>query len=256
MVIDLIDKSIQSQTLASSILICGNSSIKKREIISYIANKLSREVQYIDCKMTSIRNLLDTIQTISTDMIYVLTEIDEAQFRVKYSILKILEEPPANVILILTCSNLEGLYPPILSRCQVYYQDPISKEELKSYTDKDTILDVCETPDEILTMETYNIQEFLDYVQLVIDNITKTSISNIFKIGQKLQIKKDEEGYNLALFLKIFSRELMKHPSKDNLQKVQITSKWLEVLSYPSVNRQMVLDGWLLEISEQESKWN
>ena len=217
-------------------------------------------VQPENSKMETIKSTLELIHEILEPTIYVIPNLDDAQFRVKYSLLKILEEQPNNAYFIITCTNLENLYSPIKSRCQIFTLDRYTPEDLKEYClsfnlSEEEILNVqdyCETPYDINLMLSYGIQEFKKYVELVINNVYKVQECNSFKTGSKLSFKKDSEGYDLELFFKVAAYLFFKNRDfEHNLNAVKITEKYLTDLSYPSINKQMLFDMWILDIREE-----
>lgn len=65
--------------------------------------------------------------------VFIITQADMMNIEASNSLLKTLEEPPANTILILTTSHMERLIPTIISRCQVLRCDPLSEEEISEH---------------------------------------------------------------------------------------------------------------------------
>ncbi len=68
--------------------------------------------------------------------VYVLTEVDNMGIPAQNALLKILEEPPANVIFILTCISSMNLLQTIRSRMQIISLVPVHFEEAKLYIRK------------------------------------------------------------------------------------------------------------------------
>ncbi len=64
--------------------------------------------------------------------IFIISNADEMTLEAANSLLKTLEEPPANTILILTSSHKEQLLPTIISRCQVIQCDLLGEEEIST----------------------------------------------------------------------------------------------------------------------------
>jgi len=65
--------------------------------------------------------------------IYIIKEADKLTNEAQNALLKILEEPPSNVIFILTTTNLELLLPTILSRAQKVKFNYVPKDQIKRY---------------------------------------------------------------------------------------------------------------------------
>ena len=63
--------------------------------------------------------------------VYVLCDFQQANLEAANCLLKTLEEPPSNVVLILTALQAEGLLPTIVSRCQVLNLRPMPVSEVQ-----------------------------------------------------------------------------------------------------------------------------
>ena len=65
--------------------------------------------------------------------VYVLKNFDKATVQAQNKLLKTLEEPPLNVVFILTCSNLGNVLPTICSRVKRVTENLLSIEEVAGY---------------------------------------------------------------------------------------------------------------------------
>ena len=65
--------------------------------------------------------------------IYIISDADKMSQESSNALLKILEEPPRNSLIILTTSRLNSLLPTIIGRCQLIKFDDISADDLKGY---------------------------------------------------------------------------------------------------------------------------
>ncbi|MBQ6449376.1 hypothetical protein IJJ08_00515 [bacterium] len=71
--------------------------------------------------------LIDDVRELQTQLathgheplVFVCTQLEQTSSVVQNSLLKMLEEPPVNVTLILTTTNLQAILPTIQSRCQI-----------------------------------------------------------------------------------------------------------------------------------------
>ncbi len=61
--------------------------------------------------------------------LFILTHLESASLPAQQALLKLLEEPPSHVKLLLTVSHLSGILPTILSRTQVWYAAGSPSEE-------------------------------------------------------------------------------------------------------------------------------
>ena len=67
-----------------------------------------------------------------TTRVFLISQAERMNLPAANSLLKLLEEPPARTILILTSANADGLLPTIQSRCQVLRFDPLPDSVVES----------------------------------------------------------------------------------------------------------------------------
>ena len=87
-------------------------------------------------RIGSIRHIKKSIYLTgskSKKKIYLISDADKMSLQSANSLLKILEEPPKNSLLLLTTSKLNSLLPTIIGRCQSIKFNDLSSDEIKSY---------------------------------------------------------------------------------------------------------------------------
>ncbi len=85
-------------------------------------------------KINSIREIRREAPLSSTGnkrRVFILSRADMLNAVAAHTLLKTLEEPPANCMLILTTANREELLPTIISRCQQVRFDPLTEEQIQ-----------------------------------------------------------------------------------------------------------------------------
>lgn len=90
-------------------------------------------------RISSIREIKDLIYLTGSDnrtKVFLISDADNMNPQSANALLKILEEPPKNSLLILTTSRLNSLLPTIIGRCQKIHFESISKDNLISYIKK------------------------------------------------------------------------------------------------------------------------
>ncbi|MBS1514180.1 MAG: AAA family ATPase [Bacteroidetes bacterium] len=90
-------------------------------------------------RISSIREIKDLIYLTGTEnrtKVFLISDADNMNPQSANALLKILEEPPKNSLLILTTSKLNSLLPTIIGRCQKIHFDSIGKSELTGYIKK------------------------------------------------------------------------------------------------------------------------
>lgn len=131
---------------------------------------------------------------------------------------RLLEEPPGETVIILTCPNIEQLLPIIVSRCQVVSLPPESEITL--------------TKEEI---RTYKAQ---------LEKILKSSPGEKIKFVENIRTREETENFcQIQLFL--WREILLKNPNPEVSQVLREIQKTLKLLS-ANVNSRLALENLLL----------
>lgn len=255
-ILNWIDDNID--TLPHFLVFIGDKGSGKRTLAKYVAEKLNAAYSEIGIKVDDVREVVDTSSVSATKVVYCFADADTMKPQAKNAMLKVTEEAPDNAYFILTVVNEGTLLDTIKSRAFVYKLDVYTPDEIEQYAKSKnynvTNLDIASTPYEVDMLYAYG-AEFLDYANLVIDNIAEVEPANAFKSSMKLNIKKDE-GYDLSLFLKVvrylFLKKILSggNDTKKYAAAILVTNKHLGKLSELSVNKQQVYDSWVFQIRE------
>ncbi len=217
-----------------------------------------------DVKIDTIRDMITQSYKQIMTMVYIIPDADNMSNAAKNALLKVTEEPPNDAYFIMTLEDENNTLDTIRSRGTVFYMDRYTPDEIYEYAkrysldNEDIVKTLCETPGEVDILYKDSITEFYDYVQLVVDNIAEVSLANVFKIPSKLALKEDAEGYDLRLFWKAFMNVCLEkadnHIDPEDISRYGeaclATSKYLQKLKVKGINKQMLIDNWVLEIRE------
>lgn len=215
-----------------------------------------------DCKVDSVRKLIDMAYKVK-NRTFIIPDADNMSLAAKNALLKVVEEFPNNNYFIMTLANEDNTLETIRSRAVIFRMDEYTKNELVTYaTSKDSTLttqlldnlySVCMTPGDIDILLNYNVQEFFQYINSVVDSIAEVSTANALKISTKI----GPDGYDLALFLRAVGSTFMRRAihadfcdSDPYIEAYTVTSKYLKELRITGINKQMVLDNWILAVRE------
>ena len=269
-----IEQLINNNTFPRFSIFVGPRGSGKKTFAPYIAGyMLAGWVHAFDVKIDTIREIIQQSYKVVDNTVYFIPDADNMSNAAKNALLKVTEEPPNNAYFIMTLEDENNTLETIRSRGTVFHMDRYTPDEIGSYfydryhanhgKDDETIVkELCETPGDVDTLVKMGIKEFYDYVQLVVDNIADVSLANAFKIPSKVALKDDVEGYDLRLFWKAFMKVCLEKASGKGLTPEQIldygeavmaTDKYLQKLRVKGINRQMLIDCWLMEIREL---WN
>lgn len=252
-------------------VITGNRGSGKKLLANYIAKKLNCLLITFDTKIDSIREMIDLAYKQTEPIIYLIPDADKMSVGAKNSLLKIIEEPPNKAMFIMTLQSMDNTLATIKSRCQEIQMELYTIEELEQFIhiikvdateeEKEILLSCCNNYRDIELFVNYGVLDFYNYVKKVYENIYKVQSANSFKICDKLNLKSNEEDkYDVELFLRTFRYiayynmlDLLFEPNLSNQVAIinlmiKITSNCLKKLSITGINKQSLLDMWILDI--------
>lgn len=252
------------------IILVGAEGSGKKLVCNYIASTLGVSTYQCETGVDAVRRMITDANRVTMPMLYVVADADKMSSAAKNALLKITEEPPRNAYFIMTLTDINNTLSTLKSRACVLNMDNYSALEIQEYLNSKSpnntmhkqIIDICSTPGEVDTLLSMNVPDFLDYVQLTIDNIATVSGSNAFKIANKIALKESDDKYDLKLFWKaftVFCVDKMKEsqPGSDDFWNaatgISITSKCLGDLRIMGINKSMLFDSWILEIRKEWS---
>lgn len=260
---------VNSESMPHFIILTGIFGSGRKTIIrEVILPKFSDKCVWLSSVDTDSMRMISKKAYELHDTLFVIPDADSMRPSAKNALLKVVEESPNNNYFIMTLENIENTLTTLRSRAAVFSMLPYSSDELLVYAkskyddimgwkERDGVRYVCETPGDVDLLMTYDVSEFLDYVQLVIDNIDKVSGSNAFKIAERVALQEDSSGYDLKLFLRAFMhfcvREYMREStSKSDIIKygrwIKCTTRCLNDLYITGIHKQSAFDIWILEV--------
>lgn len=255
-ILDWVDSNIEN--FPHFIIIVGERGSGKTTLSKVIANRLNANFAVSGIKVDEIREVINTAYNVKDTSLYCVKDADTMRNEAKNAMLKITEEPPKNAYFIMTVEDDSTLLDTIKSRSFVFYMEPYSEPELRSYfleahenedADIDFVCDMATTPYEVDKLIEYG-KDFIDYVNLVIDNVALVEPANAFKSGKQLALK-GEEGYDLKIFFRTFMLMCLYRLPADDItisKYIVATAPYLSKVSKLGVNKQQLYDSWVFEI--------
>lgn len=243
----------------SFILIEGSKYSGRKTLLREV---FPQAVWFDDCKIDTVRKMIETAYNIYNS-VFIMPDVDDMSLAAKNAILKLVEEPPNGNRFIMTIENVNNTLSTIISRAQVKKMQNYSQKELIAFLEDsgknlftDEILSVCTTPGEIVEYGKYNWEEFINTVDTAVTKLWSTSITNCFKLGDKIALKADSEGYNLQLFWRAYKIRAAKLIAEANdecevndlLNAIRLTQKYIDTLRVKSVNKTMLFGAWIVAI--------
>jgi DNA polymerase-3 subunit delta' len=193
-------------------------------------------------RINSIRDLINK-SYLSTSAnykkVFIISEADKMKQEASNALLKVLEEPPKNSVLILTTSKLNALPQTVIGRCQCIHFEPLGEKHIK-----DKILSISEykenyTVDEItlaskLSFGSYSrtvellelgITEIRDTAIKFLISILKSEYAEINGIIRSTAVKNNKDKIKYFLFfLNIWFRDLLKVKYSDENSEPELAN--------------------------------
>ena len=207
-----------------------------------------------------IQNKINEKPIISNRKVYIINDSEYMTKEAQNCLLKTLEEPPEYATLILICSNENLLLSTIKSRCTKVFFEDISKEDIKSYLQKNNLC--SNISDTILEASNGSIgkacqiiekQELFENANLLIENIDKCDkIDYINNLKFLYNAKED-----------IFS--ILEYANIILLSKLQQDSRYINCIKYienaknkliKNANFDMTIDDLLFHLWEEINENN
>lgn len=262
--LDKIDKLVENG-FPRFVLLVGTKGSGKKLLSREIANRLHYPLVPVGIGVDEVRDVIVNSYRNTEPIVYILPDTDKMSVAAKNALLKITEEPPQKAYFILTVTDLSNTLSTLISRACVLKMDNYKEEELLEYLKnkydvsnmaENNIVFVIETatvPEEVDTLMTYDVKEFRCFVETVATNLHTVSAANSFKILNKLALKKDEDKWDVLLFVQALRQELLRLYYNEDIEYyfrayVQAGTLLKELKYKNSVNRQYCLDQFILDV--------
>ena len=284
----VLQKSIQNNTISHSYMFIGIEGIGKKMIAKEFAKKILCLNKTLDngcncksciefdsnnnpdflviepdgnsIKIEEIRNLQKMIQEkpiISNKKVYIIDNADLMTKEAQNCLLKTLEEPPEYTVIILIGSNENLFLTTIKSRCMILHFDKISNEEMKRYLKYN--LEINQINEEMLDMFQGSIgkainlkdkQEEYKSIYEFIENLGKVDLIELYNYAKPIY-KFKEEIFEVLDYINILllKKAKQQYIYADCINIVEETKKRLK----QNGNYDMCIDNMIFNLKDKIS---
>ena len=265
----ILDKINRWQEVPRFIILNGIKYCGKKELAKYIANKFNLQLILIGIKIDEIRDMIKLANDYDTHIIFLIDNGNKMSLGAENTLLKITEEAPNNVHIILSVENKDLLLPTIISRGEVINFQDYTKSDFTEYLVAKNLITATDTIKEELAFAYPNIgyinilpiekaKELVDFCFKISERIREANGASAFKIQEKIKIKDEQEGYDLFQFIYClkavcYARLLAAVEDNDNkeyeyqLNYVQILTELERMLINPLFNKTYILDKLIID---------
>lgn len=173
------------------------------------------------------------------------------------SLLKTLEEPPANSLIILTAETLSGLPSTIISRCQTIRFTPVTKQELEEFitsefgvNDPELFVTSQNKPGLALALlKEPELQEKYEQAEAEIEELFTATVNAGFKWSETLSKKNKEEiSWYLDVMLLVIQKKVSKAAALSTSKTKALLNLAKTILGYKTYLYQNVNSRLLLDV--------
>lgn len=248
-------------------IISGVKGSGRKTLTQAVSKMLGAFLVQCDLGVDSVREAIENSYKCAMPTVYLFADADKMSASAKNSLLKITEEPPRQAYFVMTVNMLENTLETLTSRATCVQMLPYTKQELREFVEvagvkilDDEILEVSEVPGQVLEFSSTVFSDMMEFCNMVIDNITKVTGVNAFKIINRIKLKEDKDGYDPDLFFQCL-RHILVHrcihpygaydlPTECYANMLKVTARYQRELHLTGVKKDSTLDMWVLEMRE------
>lgn len=256
---NLLQQFQQLKDLPALTILLGPKGSGRTFFSEYVTKLRGMTYIKVNNKISDIRQMIEDTRVLSLPTVYYIENADEITIQAANAMLKIAEEPPKNLYIMLGLTSTENILPTIISRGRVFRMDSYSKAELETYfnkldlavTDTPRLLNCISNLGELNECLLYDFDEAYNYTELVFNNILEVNTGNSFKISNKIAFKNTDTGIPVNIFFNIMLDILRTH-LQDNVQLInkmlKFTLQTRQELNRKGANKKLVFNCWVLNI--------
>lgn len=241
-------------TLPRSLMLIGPKGCGKKLLCTQLSNKF--HLPLIDLTDTIDLDTITSLYERIEPYLYIIN-INKISVKEENMILKVLEEPLKNSYLILLAESELGILPTILNRCQLWYFQSYSKNELQSfitddYENSELLLNIAQTPGQILEYMELPLLDMIALIDKMIDKIHIASVSNTLTLSSKLAFKDEKDKYNVdatyQLLLYQLNNRIKLNSDPKLVQAYLLTKEFILNNSIKNIDKVYLFENYLLSL--------
>ena len=272
--ISLINQLKNEGNLKPFMLLYGPKNSGKKFFCKEIAKILNYSYMFIDNNIDAIRAMLEEAHNRQLNRVFIITDIENLNFRAQEVLLKITEEPPAGCFIIGTTNVLNLLKTTLRNRAYIITMEYYNKEDLIKYA-SDRKYDI-DKKDNLIGNSIYSptlidyyyanggskLKKYKEEIKKWLENIVIVSAGNALKAVNLFKLKsddKEEDKLDFDNFLLLLSEYLV---SDENYKYCKLFSELsLLGLRYRNewkingVNKEQLIKDYIIKFRQLSKKY-
>ena len=237
-----------------TVMLEGKEGSGRHSLCQYIGERYGLKVEDISESLT-----YEKIEEINLRVEPYLYIIDCTKLTVKNenAILKFLEEPLKNSFIVLITENRYSQIATIRNRCHLLCMSKYSRDQLETFiTDKQNtavILTICETPGDVIKMQSHPIQDMLDLCIKIFDKIGMASFANTLTLSNNIAYKNEKEKYDFKIFFKALlyiANCRAVHNEQNCVAEYLLTSDYYNRSLVRNVDKRYLFESYLIQLKK------
>ena len=261
--LERIDKLVEKSNLPRYIIIQGPTGSGKKLIADYISKKLNALLVPSEISVDAVREVIDMSYSLTEPTVYLWADVQKMSLSAKNAVLKVTEEPPQIAYFIMTVDSTSNILNTLVSRGYVIDIQPYTVTELMDFATykypdmkdktRNLTVDLSENMGDIINMSGMDIDQLDKLVTTLCEHIGEVNLANELKIPSFLKFKTDDnDKIDPLIFMKSVMIRLGNMLLDTNnmlyADLIQITSKYTADINSKSLNKQSVIDNWIIQM--------
>lgn len=196
--------SFSQETAPHTILLLGPGGCGKHMVAKMIADRLGTPMTDITDSIGY--DLISEIQLSSEPRLYAV-DLDGIGDRAQNALLKFAEEPTECSYVVMMASSDAGVLGTILNRCYAMRFKPYSKDELRQFSDDESLIAYCSTPGQVKSA-CCSIGDIERMCSGMTGKMAKARFDNALSIADRLNYKDEYDKWDIGLFMNVLLTKL------------------------------------------------
>lgn len=240
-------------SLPHSIILLGDVGSGKNMICDYISQRFN--LTLLDITKNLNQEYLDELMLRVEPYLYKI-EANDISIKDENTILKFIEEPLKNAYIVICCDNKAQLIQTVLNRCQIWQLDKYTREQLKTLSNNDLILDIAKTPGQVMKLNNIDINSLLELTNKIFDMMDIASFPNALSLAEKIAFKDEQDKYDFNVFVDtlvyVCSKKIAQESDTEKLKKLlfqyNLTNNLSNSRYIAHINKRQLFENYILKM--------